>query len=194
MTRDGYIMYCLYVAVSRHFSKGSYDFFKYNGKVFGVSEDSYKARNDIYAFEKAARLVPEADRIDFFVANLMAKEKVWIRNMSLNKLSDWRQTIEAMPVRFRRDCEFLSTYELDKLITGPDIPQICRLAMQNQITLETLVILNEILDFMSQDIKTEIGWPPFRLKVISYAPFVLQKIEDMSYYTDIMRDIFINKR
>lgn len=192
MTRDGYAFACLYIAITRHFAKSGYDYFKYNGKV-NYAIESYEGRKDIHFFEKRVRAIQQADWQDYIVANCMHEEKVWINHMTTTKMDQWRTHLDNMPKRFREDCEILSSYDLNSLIEGPGIPQIAMLAMRDVICKETLAIIDYFIDFMSNPGLTDtLAWPAYKRHIRKYQPFLTQKLGDMTYYSDIMREIFIN--
>lgn len=193
MTRDGFRFYTMYVAITRHFAKGNYDYFKYHGKV-NTTPEQYNKRSDVYSFEKATKVIPEADWQDFIVSNLVNSDKCWIRYMTKDNMSAWQRRMDSMPVLFKHDCEFLATYDLNDLITGPNTPKICNLAMQGQINIETLCIFEHVIEFIDGDYHSTPVWPAHKLKVKRYTPFILQKIGDLAYYTDIMRDILIARK
>lgn len=188
MTRDGFNFYKLYVALTRHFAKGNYDFFKYNGKV-NVKEEHLERRNDKYGFEKAARILPANDWQDYLVSNLLASEKQpWIGSMSRDVMAAWRLAVAEMPVNFRRDLQYLfQSYEPHELVEG-DAPPIIRLAIQRHISMETVVLLNSIINFTDSMKDDGLVVSNFAQRVRKYQPFLLQKITDTSYYSDIVRE------
>jgi len=52
---------------------------------------------------------------------------------------------------------------------------LLRLALSNEISIETIVVLNKILNFFKQfdrDIDDDIIWPEFRNKCVYYEPFL----------------------
>ena len=101
MTKDGYEVYIMYLALQRHFST-NYDYFQYNGKV-KASKDAYSARNDIFSFEKLTKIIRKEDREDFFVAHFLENPKEWIRNMSKPKMEEFRAKFRMFPIKFKED-------------------------------------------------------------------------------------------
>ena len=56
----GYEAFGLYESLKLHFSKDSYDFFKYNGKT-NISVTSFENRKDKYHFYKLSRKYTNKD-------------------------------------------------------------------------------------------------------------------------------------
>ena len=72
-------VYQMYLAVKQHFSDGSYDYFKYNGKI-RVNAEKFNSRKDRFFYEKIKRQMqdrPEAV-LEYLVANLHDAPKLWI--------------------------------------------------------------------------------------------------------------------
>ena len=105
MTKDGFEVYRMYLALQRHFST-DYDYFEYNGKV-KVSTDAYSKRNDLYAFEKLTHIIKKEDREDFFVSHFLDNPKEWIRNMSKQKLDEYKAVYRNFPIKFQEQLYFV---------------------------------------------------------------------------------------
>jgi len=195
MTREGYETYVLYLALQRHFST-DYDFFQYNGKVRASSE-AYKKRSDVFSFEKLAKIIALKDRTDFFVAHFLENPKEWIKNMSKDKLVEYKARFKNLPKRFKEDIEFIKT-------TGPsevmqidgDIPKIHKYVMNGDILLETIILIDTFFPFIEKhrkEVSIPFIWPDHIRKIDKYKPFVIKKVgEDLYKYTDIARSVLIN--
>ncbi len=74
----GYETFGIYESLKLHFSKDTYDFFKYNGKT-NHSVQSFENRKDKYHFYKLSRKYTNKDAlIDFLVANFLEDDKTWV--------------------------------------------------------------------------------------------------------------------
>ena len=63
-----------------------------------------------------------------------------------------------------------------------DFPILMRLVMQKKVSLETLLILDYILNFIevwNKKIQDELIWKSFRLRCIKYKPFLKIDMEKM---------------
>jgi hypothetical protein len=87
-------------------------------------------------------------------------------------------TIQSLSYKFQSDCQKLkdgvsSPNEL--LITDGDYPKLLTMTLQKDIHLETLVIMNSIMNFLpmwDKKISDTIRYPEFSRKVKKYTPFL----------------------
>lgn len=180
----GYEAFGLYESLKLHFTKDTYDYFKYNGKI-NISVQSFENRKDKYFFYKLSRkYTNKEDMIDFLVANFTQNEKVWIGNL-LSEDADvaYRQrqkTIQSLSYTFENDCRKMFE-ELDNpnviLATNGDYPMLLTKALRKEITFESLCLLNMILKFLpmwESKIADTIRWPEYRRKIVKYTSFLPQ--------------------
>jgi len=194
MTRFGYEVYQLYLAMQRHFST-DYDFFKYNGKV-NASTDAYQKRSDMYSFEKITKIIERKDLEDFFLSHFLEDPKCWIRNMSKIKMEQYKAHIKNMPSKFREDCYTIKRSGPGECmkVSNNSIPLIHKKCIDGEINIESLVLLNQLYSFISQHealVDLPFVWPDHLRKLKNYSPFVLKKL-DYKYYEDIARDVFMS--
>lgn len=193
MTKQGFEVYRLYLAMQRHFST-DYDFFKYNGKV-RVTTDSYSKRNDLFSFEKLSRLIPEEDYIDFFVAHFLENPKCWIRDMSKAKMEVYKAKIKNFPKVFGEDLEYLGQYNPPELVrVENDIPLIHKLAINGKVSIETVIAMDHFFPFIdnhAEKVNVSIMWPDHIMKLQKYRPFFVKHVGELQ--KDTMRSVFLNK-
>lgn len=193
MTKAGFEAYKLYLALQRHFST-NYDFFKYNGKV-NVSTEAYSKRNDMFSFEKLSKIVLPEDLTDFFVAHFLENPKCWIRNMSKPKMEQYQAKIKNFSPKFREDLEYLVNFSLPDLIkVENDIPKIHKLALEDKISIETVIAMDKFYPFIDKHQKecnVPLLWPDYIQKLIKYRPFF--SITLTEFHKDIMKDVLLNK-
>ena len=80
----GYEAYGLYESLKLHFSKDSYDFFKYNGKT-NISLNTFDNRKDKYHFHKLSRKFSDKDvLINFLVANFILDDVITLSPNSVS--------------------------------------------------------------------------------------------------------------
>lgn len=151
---SGFDCYKTWSAVSAHF-KRDYDFFKYNGKI-RVSETSYNTRKDKYFFEKASRKFKQDEFIGFLVSNLINPSSgQWFGEM-LNARHEivykkWRKRVEAITYNFKEEISQL--YDRNEnfnhifVIEDGKHPLLFRLYQSNKVSLETLVLLDDLVNF-----------------------------------------------
>ena len=98
----GFEVYKMYLALRQHFTKDSYDYFKYRGKV-RASEKSFEERRDRYFFKKLATKYDGQKMLDYFVANFACDPKGYIRSFSDGQLRILENNQESFSYKFRQD-------------------------------------------------------------------------------------------
>jgi len=195
MTREGYQAYMNYLALQRHFSS-DYDFFKYNGKTRGSAE-SYQKRNDMWSFEKLAKIIPEEKQVDFFVANFLQDQNAWIKNMSKKHLDAYDATYKNITSIFKDDLMTIKQEGPSNVLSvSGDIPRIYKMLLQNEIKIETVVILDKIFPFVDkhvEQVQVPFVFPDLVKKIKNYEPFAINKIGNrFDLLIDVARNVLLN--
>ncbi len=178
----GYEAFGIYQALKLHFTTDSYDFFKYNGKT-NVSVTAFENRKDKYHFYKLSRkYTNKEDLINFIVANLVEDETAWVGNLLTeeadNNFRKRQKVIQSLSYTFENDCKdlFDDCKEPNELLsTNGDYPILLTKTLQKDIQIETLCLLNQILNFLpmwDKKITDTIRWPEYRRKLLKYASFM----------------------
>ena len=177
---DPFESYKLYNALKLHFESDSYDALKYNFKT-SVKAQSFFKRKDKYFFAKLAKTY-ERDLKEFYIANFKNDVK-YVGDM-LNEggeryYRDHKKVMESLSYQFENDINKLRdmNVEFDSLLEAEENnhPLIIKLWMQDEILLETVVILDSILGFVEREnkkITDTIIWPDIYRKIMKYKPFV----------------------
>ena len=148
--------YKVYIALKNHFTRPSYDYFKYNKKT-NVTFDSFQRRKDKIFFAKLGNK-KESYLEEFLVANFIRDPKMWIGELLSDGAEDvykeWKKKQESISYVFRNEIEFLSEYDtkdkLDEFFKVPESgnhPKIFLMLMRKEISAETYLILDSILNF-----------------------------------------------
>lgn len=195
--------YKKYVAIKLHFSSDKYDYFKFNGEV-RASFKSFEKRNDKYFFHRLAKKYNDKEMEQYLVANFLNNPNNWVGDLleeeSERIYQDWLRKIQSLTYLFRDDmcrlqeeigCQFCVTHFDDYFtcIRG-EHPYLLWVALQNEINLESFIIMNKVLQFFPQfdnDIKEKIVWKEFRKKCLKYEP-LLGNI-DVDKFRSIMKDV-----
>ena len=177
---DPFESYKLYNALKLHFETDSYDAVKYNYKS-NITHNSFFKRKDKYFFAKLARN-HEKDLLNYYVANFkngVSYVGDMIDESAEKNYSDHKRIQESIHRVFSIDINKLNDQEqgFDKLFESDNgqLPLVIKLWMQEEISLETIVILNSILGFVpreSKKITDTIIWPDIHRKIEKYTPFV----------------------
>ena len=153
---DGFKAYKYYMALKLHFTDPRFNVFVNRGRVRGT-RDKFMARNDRMIFEKLARQFDtEKEYIQYIAASLMYGHSQVVYEPS-DAMANYKEFL-----RRRQSITKIFTDDLAKIIdtgaqynfSGQDVPDLLQLLMSKQITLETMVILNDldaIVDKMKQN-------------------------------------------
>lgn len=189
-TRDAFDIYVYFLALKKHFTT-NYDFFKYNGKI-KASLYSFENRKDKFFFYKLSK---RSDAKQFILANILENPKVWIGDLFDEKHEEvykqWIKVQQSLGYRFRNDVSKLDQDDpnSDIFVTDGQHPRLLKLYLQNEITIETLIILNDLIGFFphwEKKISDTILFPEINKKCRNYQPF-------LQYDKEKMRKIVLDK-
>ena len=176
---DPFDSYKLYNALKLHFET-NYDAVKYNFKS-NVTPQSFFKRKDKYFFAKLAKKY-NGELKDFYISQFINTE-TYIGDM-MDKVAEenyakYKKIKESIHRVFSVDINILNEQEkqFDSLFKSENgqVPLIVKLWMQEEISLETVVILNSIFGFINREsvnISDTILWPEYKRLIEKYTPFV----------------------
>lgn len=152
---NGYNVYLRYIAVKTHFTTKKYDIIAANGAV-KATQASFEKRRDKVVFEKIAhRYKTDSEVVQFFVANFAyGNGYVVYSPESHYNFNEWSKRKESISNVFENDLIRIE----DELEEMPDanpimilngIPLLLKYHMGNKVTYETMVILQNMLDYLS---------------------------------------------
>ena len=178
---NGYDLYCTYQAIKLHFTSENYNFFHYDGKT-RVSVDAFQKRRDKFLFHRLARKYRDDEMVPFLVANFVHSDDNWTKSLLEEEAEetyrDWKRTTDSMSKIYVEDLQKIATKEtfndLFKVEDG-QFPKLLVHFMQNDVTLETMVILNNIFDFIriwDKKISDDIIYPKVSRKIRKYGAFL----------------------
>lgn len=191
-------VYKTYLALKNHFTKENYDFFKYCGKS-RASVNSFHKRKDRYFFERTSRQKNDNEIKSFFVSNFIEcndPESLWIgeiiKSGETNYLN-WAKRVQSLFYLFKTECEVFfnkENFENIFFIKNGQHPEILKKYFQNVISLETMVILDFILNYVEDFDKkmTDPIWKTVSLKIKKYKPFLNI---DMERYKKVLKEIVL---
>ena len=191
----GFDAFALYNALKTHFTSSSYDFFKYNGKT-NVSKDSFMKNKAKYQFYKLSRKYSLEQLRNFFLANFIYGDSTWVGEMlgpeGDKAYSKWQKTNQSLTYVFENDIiGLLGDDDPEQMLAVIDgqHPNLLREVMSGSIQIETMVILNDIMNFFpmwNRKISDDIIWPNWRLKCEKYTPFINY---DKVKFKNILREL-----
>lgn len=178
----GFEAYTLFHSLKLHFTTDSYDFFQYNGKV-KLSKDNFEKNKAKYSFYKLSRKYELKDLLNFYIANFLVKDVSWIGDITSvegeENYKRWQKRNQSLHYRFKEDIIHLmekvsAPTDLIKVKDG-QYPLLLNETMRNNISIETLCILNHMMGFFdmwNKKISDTIIWPSWKLKCEKYTPFI----------------------
>jgi len=178
---SGFECYALFHALKLHFTS-KYDFVKYSGKT-NVTQDSFMIRKDKFTFYKLSRKYGKDDMFGFFVSNLLEKPKLWSGDLlsedAESTFKVWQKTQQSLFYIFQQDLSTLmedvdSPQQLLKVVDG-EYPLLYNNYVQSRIKLETVMIMNQFLNFFpmwTKRVDDDLIFPDFIQKCTKYAPFL----------------------
>ena len=191
---SGFAAYAMYNALKLHFTS-DYDYTKYHGKT-NVSKSTFTQRKDKFYFYRLSRKYTLNELKDFLVANFIARDIQWANDL-LNEeaeqiFKDWKKRNQSLTYTFGEDLYKVlkneDTPDSTIEVTEGQHPKLLRMAMQGDISLETLIIMNDIMGFFgmwSAKIDDDIIWPNLKMKCEKYSSFLFY---DKNKYKVIIKD------
>jgi hypothetical protein len=191
---DALTCYKTYLAIKNHFTKPGYDYHKYCGKVKANLQSFYN-RKDRFYFEKMARQKSDEEILNFFVSNFAScddPQSLWVGEIikeGEQNYKNWMRRTQSLSYIFREEISILNSKNFDDMfkVESNRHPQILKEYLQKKISLETLVILNNILDYKKQFDKKlkDPVWEFVSMRIEKYSPFLHI---DSSKYTLILKE------
>ena len=179
---QAYEVYRLYMALKLHFTTESYDITVTKGAVKS-SESAFLKRRDVFLFRKLAKkFVARQEIINYFVANFAAGDKNGgIFSADADDIYEkWKGRQDRLSYMFTNDINRL-LIEAEKAEQDPFVsvnnqhPIIIKMLLGNKISLETVIILDKLLDFrynVNTELLNDFIWNDLNLLIIKYRPFV----------------------
>ncbi len=173
--------YKTYIAMKQHFTKEKYDYVKYGGKS-RASVVSFNKRKDRYFFERMSRKKSDDEITQYFISNFISSEdptKVWIGEIIQNgetNFKEWQKRNQSLSYIFSNEIEgVFSGGDFDSyFINNGQHPKILKEYLKKNISIETLVILDMILEFGKEFDKKLVDpiWSTVSLKMKKYRSFL----------------------
>lgn len=182
----GFEVYQMYLSLKLHFSKDSYDYFKFQGKT-KASQQSFDKRKDSYFFKKLAVRF-ERDKIqEYFLSNFVSDNRGYIKEIIRPSgeiiYQDWKSKQENFVDIFKEElCHLLDNIDkpydqnFDQLFvcTRGRHPILISSYLRKEICLESLIVFECCLGYVKQidQVLTDPIWKQIKIQILKYSPFL----------------------
>lgn len=164
--------YKLFLAVKMHFTTPSYDMVKYNSKV-NANFNSFAKRRDKYQFAKLAK---HKDPLNYLVANFVDGNNKWVGELFSDEAdvvyTNWLKRQQSLTYMVTNEINLLEDDLMDHFkVKDGQHPKLLVMYKRGSIHIETLTILNDILQFFpiwDKKINDTVIWPSIRDKCLKY--------------------------
>lgn len=182
---NGFDVFKIYQAIKLHFTSPKYNYFVYNGKT-NATLDSFERRRDKFMFHKLARKYDEQEIISFLVANFVSDNHKWTKDLLSPEAAEvylnWKKITESISFRFQNDVEQLlgedktpKNFNNLFVVNSGSYPVLLEKLLQKEVALETVTILNSIINFTEnwdKQIDDDIVYPKLSLRIRKYGAFL----------------------
>jgi hypothetical protein len=161
-----------FMSLRHHFTKETYDYFKYNGKI-RINSDSFEKRRDFFQFQKLSK---HPDLQNFILANLLLTPKVWIYELVSDDeckkaYSGWKKRKESFSYFFQQEINIFPNNMYNDYLKIEIIP----IYVKGLISLETLYVMYMLfnvynISFINASDTIILNEMVFKLK--KYKPFM----------------------
>ena len=169
---DVYQMYC---AMKAHFSKSSYNFIKYGGKT-KVSRDSFWKRNDRYFFVKISKKYNNDEIKDYLLSNFIQNRNGYIANFNDQNYENWLDRKMMFYNIFQQELKpYIKNFEPLFEVKDGNHPTLLKEYLGKRVSLETMVILDELVDFSKKwdkQLGDDVVWPDIKNLMKNYKGFL----------------------
>ena len=184
MNMDSYSVYRHYLALRLHFTTDNYNVIEQGGRV-RASRNAFYKRKDLLAMNRVAETYSDKEVVDFLVANFVSGDR-WGGVFDVDakeRYTGWKRRIESLTYTFQKEVGSIVFYcekngvDFDAcfLSVKNQHPLILKMFLRNDISIETLVILNKLIDFvpaLDDNLSKDLVWPDVSRIIKKYSPFL----------------------
>lgn len=193
----GYETFCLYLALKNHFTRNSYDFFKYHGKTHATKE-SFINRRDRFQFQRLSRKYNADQMKDFLVANFLHDDRIWVGQLleedAEDRYNEYVKRNQSLTYSFKNDLDKIGNLKQAVQSKNGNHSTIVMLLMSGTISYHTFVIIDSLADIISKfDTRwsDDFIWSKLSLKLKKFAPFIVSDI-DKKKFGQILKEHLAN--
>jgi hypothetical protein len=161
------------MSLKAHFTT-DYDYFKYNGKI-GSAANAYAKLSDsqLYPYIKISK---HRDPVRYILANLLYDIKSRPANFDEDIYTSWLKRQQSLAYLLQQELAlFEGDFDSAILVTAGQHPELLRLVLADKVSLESLVVLDDLCGFFkywNKKINDTSIWPSIHFKAVKYSPFI----------------------
>jgi len=185
MNMEPFEVYRYYLALRLHFTTDKYDAIEQQGRV-KASRHAFLKRNDLLAIRRVAETYSDKEIVDFLVSNFTSGDR-WGGVFDLEakeRYMGWKKRIESLSYTFEKEIQkvlhlcdkngilFKNCLEAN---TKSQHPYIIKMYLRGDVSIETLVILNQLVNFsnkLDEQLVGDLVWPDVSRIIKKYTPFL----------------------
>jgi hypothetical protein len=131
-----------------HFGKGNYDFVEYKGKTRIKRETFYKRKDRHFFVRLSRKYKTELEIKNYFVANFIKDKKGYIANFSDENYESWKLKRQGFFDLFEVEMTpLVQAFENLFKIEKNQHPKLMKEFLGSRVSLETMVILEELVSY-----------------------------------------------
>jgi len=194
----------IYASLKAHFNpNGKYDYFRYGGKLGNFDINNVKHKRLFHRLSNKYAI--KMDMEDYCVGNLMFGESEYIWEFQEEPMRLYQKNKASILYHLDRDVTWIINNLKDNGLLWKDlyefdnkykIPPLYRMARQECIELETLVILDDLapcIEYWNETITLcfpeRLEWPDFFMKLKKYKPFLkINKAKSKKIIGGLLKD------
>jgi len=181
-------VYLLYCALKAHFGDGNYDYFKYEGKT-RIKRDSFYKRKDRFFFVKLSRKKEYQDIKNYLVANFVSNPDGYVARFDDKTYEDWLYRKQNFYTIFTDEMRpLVKDFEPLFIVKSNNHPKLLQEYLGKRVSLETLIILNQMLRYDKKWDKQLLGdfiWNDVKKLMKNYQGFLT--INDQRYRIQLLK-------
>jgi hypothetical protein len=184
MNMEPFEVYRYYLALRLHFTTDKYDAIKQQGRV-KASRQAFLKRNDLLAIRRVAETYSDKEVVDFLVSNFTSGDR-WGGVFDIeakDRYIGWKKRIESLSYTFEKEIQKVQHFSEKNNLKFQDClvsiksqhPYIIKMYLRGDVSIETLVILNQLINFttsLDEQLVGDLVWPDISRIIKKYSPFL----------------------
>jgi len=164
----------LYLAIKLHFTRESYDAFKYKFKVKKVDFTKQKAK---YLYNKLAK---HENPQGLLISNLSVNTGIWVGRLfeqeAKDRYSNWKRYQESQTYLFNEELKTIDHFGFTYTVGSDILPDALKMYLKKKMSLDTITIANDFFHMIPRwdqgGLTGNPVWDEVRFKIKKYRPFI----------------------